>query len=30
MTGSGEPGATVRVVGPDGQPIGTAIVAADG
>ncbi len=30
VTGSGEPGATVRVVGPDGQPIGTAIVAADG
>ena len=30
VTGSGEPGATVRVVGSDGQPIGSAIVAADG
>ncbi|WP_168371481.1 BapA/Bap/LapF family large adhesin [Sphingomonas sp. Leaf257] len=30
VTGSGEPGATVRVIGPDGQQIGTAIVAADG
>ena len=30
VTGLGEPGATVRVVGSDGQPIGSAIVAADG
>ncbi|WP_322964062.1 BapA/Bap/LapF family large adhesin [Sphingomonas fuzhouensis] len=30
VSGSGEAGATVRVVGPDGQPIGTVTVAADG
>ncbi|HIV78364.1 MAG TPA: BapA prefix-like domain-containing protein, partial [Candidatus Sphingomonas excrementigallinarum] len=30
VSGTGEPGATVRVTDPNGQPIGTAAVAADG
>ncbi|MFE8583312.1 BapA/Bap/LapF family large adhesin [Sphingomonas sp. NCPPB 2930] len=30
LTGTGEPGATVRVTDADGLPIGTAIVGADG
>ncbi|MGP7796930.1 BapA/Bap/LapF family large adhesin [Sphingomonas sp. CLY1604] len=29
-TGTGEPGATVTVTAPDGTPLGTAVVAADG